>query len=127
MPRSPGRLATRTCTITVNGVQGTNDGYGNWTAGNVPLPPGGTVTLQATAQLSGGATLQTLLEQERGPIVFTQTYGYQLDYTRLDRSGADQCLRNVSPRGAVGARGWRNQPETRSVRWMSYGRCLEQP
>jgi hypothetical protein len=79
-----GTVGDPDCTITVNGVQGTNDGYGNWTAGSVPLPPGGTVSLQATAQLSGGAALQTLLKQERDPVVFTQTYGYKLDYNELD-------------------------------------------
>ncbi len=50
----------------------------------MPLPAGGAVTLQATAQLGAGGTLQTLLEQERGPVVFTQTYGYELDYTWSD-------------------------------------------
>jgi hypothetical protein len=71
------------CTITVNGVEGVNYGTGSWAADNVPLAPGGTVTLQVVAQLSGGETVQTLLEQEREPIVFTQTYGYNLDYSTL--------------------------------------------
>jgi hypothetical protein len=87
------------CTITVNGVTGVNYGDGYWEVDNVPLPPGGSVVLQATAQFdaplqlnqsralrataqsSGGTTVQTLLEQARGPIVFTQTYEYNLDYT----------------------------------------------
>jgi len=69
------------CTVTVNGVEGTNHGNGSWHVDNVPLPPGGTVTLQATAHLAGGTNVQALLTQERGPIVFTQTYDYQLDYS----------------------------------------------
>jgi hypothetical protein len=72
------------CTVTVNGVPTTDYCEGYWEVDNVPLQPGGTVALQATAQLAGGATLQTLLKQERGPIVFTQTYRYTLDYTMLD-------------------------------------------
>ncbi|HOW80684.1 MAG TPA: hypothetical protein PK406_14660, partial [Verrucomicrobiota bacterium] len=37
----------------------------------------GTVALQAMAQLTGGETLQTLLTYVRGPMVFTQRYGYK--------------------------------------------------
>ena len=66
-------------TVTVNGVTAENDD-GEWTAHNVPLELGGTVTLQATALL-GGAQVQRMVTQERGPIVFTQTYDYKLDYT----------------------------------------------
>jgi hypothetical protein len=69
------------CTVTVNGVTATNLGFGSWVAYNVPLQPGGIVTLQATAQLTNGATAQVLLKQERDAIVFTQTYGYKLDYS----------------------------------------------
>jgi hypothetical protein len=72
------------CTISVNGVEGENYGFGVWVVDNVPLPPGGTVRLQATALLSGGGTCETLLDLERGPIVFTQTFGYKLDYNMLD-------------------------------------------
>ena len=68
-------------TVTVNGVLATNLGCGYWEAGDVPLPLGGIVTLQATAQLASGATVHTVLTQERGPIVFTQTYEYKLDYS----------------------------------------------
>ena len=46
-----------------------------------PLPLGGTVTLHATAQLAGGGTAEATLKQERGAIVFTQTYGSKLDYS----------------------------------------------
>jgi hypothetical protein len=76
-----GTVGDPECTISVNRVQGTNYGNGAWEVANVPLPPGGTVTLQVTAQLSGGGALQTLSEQMRAPIVFTQTYAYNLDYT----------------------------------------------
>ena len=70
------------CTeVTVNGVQGTNNEYGYWEVDNVPLPAGGAVTLQAAAQFADGRTVQTLLEQERGPVVFTQTYNYKLEFT----------------------------------------------
>jgi len=69
-----------TATVTVNGVVAENV-YGCWTATNVAIPPGGIVTLQATAQWSNGTSLYTMLTQERGPIVFTQTYDYKLDYT----------------------------------------------
>ena len=65
--------------IMVNGVQGVNN-YGYWEVDNVPLPPGGTVTLVATAQPVDGPATQTLLEEDRSPVVFTQTYGYALDF-----------------------------------------------
>lgn len=51
--------------------------------------PGGTVTLQVTAQLSGGAVLQALLQQERDPIVFTQTYACKLDYSFFDWTSSE--------------------------------------
>jgi hypothetical protein len=70
------------CGISVNGVTGTNYGNGTWEVDNVPLPPGGTIALQATAQLPGGATAQTLWQGVRDPIVFTQTYDYQLNWLR---------------------------------------------
>ena len=76
-----GTIADPNATVTVNAVQATNDGYGNWEADYVPLPPGGTVALQATAHLAGGEILQTLLTYVRDPIVFTRAYGYKLDYT----------------------------------------------
>ena len=63
--------------VTVNGVTATVDGSGNWTAANVPLPPGGTVTLTAVAD-SGE---QVMLEQDRPAVVFTERYGYNLTYT----------------------------------------------
>ena len=69
--------------VTVNGVAGTSSDGLNWTVANVPLPPGGTVPLQVTAQLAGGTTVQTLVTQERGPIVFTQSFSYNLDYSFL--------------------------------------------
>jgi hypothetical protein len=69
------------CTIAVNGMPGTNCGNGTWVVDNAPLPLGGTVTLQATAYLSGPGPIQVLLTQQRDPIVFTQTYGYELDYS----------------------------------------------
>jgi len=70
------------CTaVTVNGMQGTTWDYVAWEVDNVPLPPGGTVVLQATAQLASGATIKTLLKQVRDPIVFTQIYAYKLDYS----------------------------------------------
>ena len=69
--------------ISVNGVPGEND-EGYWEVDNVPLPPGGTVTLLATAQPETGPASQTLLEQDRSPVVFTQKYGYTLDFSMLD-------------------------------------------
>ena len=46
--------------------------------------------------MTGGGALQTLLEQEREPIVFTQTYGYNLDYnaftwTSIETNGFATC------------------------------------
>jgi hypothetical protein len=67
--------------VMVNGHPGNSTDGLNWRVESVPLPPGGTVTLQATAQLNDGTTLHTLLTQERDPIVFTQTYHYKLDYS----------------------------------------------
>jgi hypothetical protein len=49
-----GTVADPDCIITVNGVQGTNYGDGTWAAENVPLAPGGIVSLKATAQLPKG-------------------------------------------------------------------------
>jgi hypothetical protein len=49
-----GTVSDPDCTITINGVQGTNYGDGTWAAENVPLPPGGTVALKATAQMRMG-------------------------------------------------------------------------
>ena len=46
----------------------------------MPLPPGGTVKLQASAQLANGATVETRLKEVRDPVVFTQKFGYKLDY-----------------------------------------------
>ena len=74
-----GTVADPGAVITVNGIQGTNDGNGNWAAPQVPLPPGGTVALQVMAHLTGGETVQTLLTYIRDPIVFTQRYAYKLD------------------------------------------------
>ena len=76
-----GTIADPNATVTVNAIQATNDGSGNWVADYVPLPPGGTVALQATAHLAGGEILQTLLTYVRDPIVFTRAYGYKLDYS----------------------------------------------
>ncbi len=70
--------------VTVNGAHGTSSDGLTWQVDNVPLAPGGTVALQATAQLTGGPACQTLLTQERDPIVFTQRYGYTLDYSMVD-------------------------------------------
>ncbi|MCX6916506.1 MAG: hypothetical protein NT167_26255, partial [Verrucomicrobia bacterium] len=67
------------CAVTVNGFPGINYG-GYWEVDNVPLPPGGTVTLQVTAQMADGSAPQNLLEQDRQPVVFTQTFDYNLDY-----------------------------------------------
>ncbi len=67
--------------VTVNGVAGTSSDGQSWEADNVPLPPGGTVTLQATAQMADGSAAQTLLEEDRQPIVFTQTYSFGLGYS----------------------------------------------
>ena len=75
-----GTVEDQYCTVTVNGVTATNTS-GSWSAGGVPIQPGGTVVLQATAQMAGGATVRRMLTQERGPIVFTQTYEYKLDYS----------------------------------------------
>ena len=69
--------------VTVNGLPGYSGDGLYWTVESVPLPPGGTVTLQATAQLTDGTTLQTLLTQERDPIVFTQIYDFKLDYSEV--------------------------------------------
>ena len=79
--------------VTVNGVPGTNYDGQTWEVDNVPLPPGGTVTLQATAQLAGGGTLQVLLEQEREPIVFTQVFDYKVLYTFS--TGSRIALRDI--------------------------------
>jgi hypothetical protein len=49
-----GTVADPECIITVNGVQGTNYGDGTWAAEKVPLAPGGTVVLKATAQMPKG-------------------------------------------------------------------------
>jgi hypothetical protein len=79
--------------VTVNGVSGTSSDGQSWQVDNVPLPPGGTVTLQATAQLAGGGTLQVLLEQEREPIVFTQVFDYKVLYTFS--TGSRIALRDI--------------------------------
>jgi hypothetical protein len=76
-------------TVTVNGVPATVYDGGYWQVDSLPLAPGGTVVLQATAQLSNGATVQTLLTQQRDPMVFTQTYGYELDYSLTGASGTN--------------------------------------
>ena len=68
--------------ITVNGIQGTNYA-GYWEVDNVPLGTNGTVTLLATAQPIEGAPTQTLLEEDRQPVVFTQSYEYGLDFSGL--------------------------------------------
>jgi hypothetical protein len=67
--------------VTVNGIPGTSSDGQSWQVDNVPLPPGGTVTLQAAAQMGDGSTVQTLLEEEREPVVFTQTCDYTVHYT----------------------------------------------
>ena len=67
--------------VTVNGVPASSSDGESWEADNVPLPPGGTVTLQATAQMADGSTCQTLLEEERDPLVFTQIFDYTVNYT----------------------------------------------
>ena len=66
-----GTIADSDATVTVNEIQGTNYGNGSWEADYVPLPPGGTVAVQATAQLFGGERLQTLLTYVRDPMSFT--------------------------------------------------------
>jgi hypothetical protein len=76
-----GTVGDPNCNVRVNGVRAIAVGGGHWVASGVPLQSGGTVTLQATAELASGATVQTLLKQERGSVVFTQTYGSRLDYT----------------------------------------------
>lgn len=78
---------------------------------NVPLPPGGTVALQATAQWTGGATRQMLCEQEREPIVFTQTFGYELDF---ETTGAAMChIKLEWARGAGGT-------STKADSWVDF-------
>jgi hypothetical protein len=78
--------------LTINGVAAEDMGSGYWLATNVPIQLGGTVTLQATAQLDGSTSVQALLKQERGPIVFTQTYGYKLDFTLVaDTNTFEAC------------------------------------
>ena len=94
--------------MTVNGVAGTNYDGQTWEVDNVPLPPGGTVTLQATAQMADGSAAQTLLEEDRQPIVFTQTFGYELDYTMftwtsVETTGVATChIKLEWARGAGG-------------------------
>ena len=79
--------------VSVNGIPATFIGFGIWQADNVPLPPGGSVVFRATAQLASGETVQAQLLQDRDPLVFTQTYGYLLDYSNYSWSmnGTD-CL-----------------------------------
>jgi hypothetical protein len=75
-----GWVGNPNCTVSVSGIPVRPDASGYWAVDNVPMPPGGVVSLQATAQMDGGGTVQTSLKQERDPIVFTQTFGYSLDY-----------------------------------------------
>jgi hypothetical protein len=81
--RVTGSVGDSACTVAVNGVQGTNYGDGTWAVDNVPLAVGGAIALLTTAGLPGGVSLQTLLEQDREPIVFTQSYGLGQDYTYI--------------------------------------------
>jgi hypothetical protein len=100
------------CSITVNGIKGTNYGNGYWAVDSVPLPPGGTVTFQATAQLSDGTILQTLSQQERDPIVFAQTFAYKLDYSMLIGSSNDPTASitgHIDVQWARGAGGTRTE------------------
>jgi hypothetical protein len=73
----------------VNEIQGTNYGNGSWEADYVPLPPGGTVAVQATAHLFGGEILETLLTYVRDPFLFTQQYASKLDYSYVFASAGD--------------------------------------
>jgi hypothetical protein len=68
-------------TVAVNGAPASSFDGINWQATNLPISLGGTVPLQATAQLTDGTRLQSLLTQERDPIVFIQTYQFKLDYS----------------------------------------------
>lgn len=72
-----GYVSDTNCDISVNGVEGTNNGDGTWEVDNVPLPSGGTVSLVAKAQSS--TTNQTQSVGFRQPVVFVQTYSYKLD------------------------------------------------
>jgi hypothetical protein len=84
-----GTIADPDATVTVNEIQGTNYGNGSWEADYVPLPPGGTVAVQATAHLFGGEILETLLTYVRDPISFTKTYAYKLDYSDVFEAVGD--------------------------------------
>ena len=84
-----GTIADSDAKVTVNGIQGTNYGNGSWEADYVPLPPGGTVAVQATAHLFGGEILETLLTYVRDPFLFTQQYASKLDYSYVFASAGD--------------------------------------
>lgn len=49
-----GRISDTTATIWVNGVQGTNNGDGTWSATNVPVTPGGVASFDLNAVPAGG-------------------------------------------------------------------------
>ena len=72
-----GTVSDAGASISVNGIQGTNNGDGTWEVDNVPLPSGGTVPLVVTAQSS--TTNQAQSVDFRQPVVFTQKYTYNLD------------------------------------------------
>ena len=81
MPRVMVAVGGPASAVSVNGVAGTNSDGQNWEVDNVPLPPGGTVTLQATAQMADGSVIQSLVEEDRQPVVFTQIFDYKVHYT----------------------------------------------
>jgi hypothetical protein len=50
-----GEISDPTYAVWVNGVQGTNNGYGTWFANNVPVTVGGTASFDMTAYPPGYA------------------------------------------------------------------------
>jgi len=84
-----GTVGDPDCAILVNGIQGTNYGDGTWEVDNVPLGPGGTVSLLATAQPANDFPSQTLMESDRLPSVYTETYSGSLNYNMLDITASE--------------------------------------
>jgi hypothetical protein len=48
-----GKISDAAYAVWVNGVKGTNNGNGTWSAGKVPTTPGGTATFTITAYAPG--------------------------------------------------------------------------
>ena len=76
-----GTVSDLTAAIWVNGIQGTNNGDGTWSASNVPVTPGGVAVFDLNAIPASGGDPATSIGQDKPTGVYQMMDAQRLDTT----------------------------------------------